>query len=163
MHNEGINLPIFLDALSWGDSQCISDGEIRYARSALMHSKELPGIIRRWWKPPLSPGSHHARPKGGQEVLEAFAEEIMRSTIERELDSLTKILCSPAGKDGDEEELTGASFGDLIHEVKELAPHVWALVRRMAFSSKQEQRNTHKNPEMVILVVDLLKITDIAL
>ncbi|KAJ6491935.1 hypothetical protein C8R45DRAFT_755404, partial [Mycena sanguinolenta] len=83
-------------------------------RSALMHSKELPGILRRWWKPPRSPGSHHARPKGGREVLEDFAEEVMRTTIECELDLLAKILCSPSGKDVDEEELTGPSFDHLI-------------------------------------------------
>lgn len=149
-HNQ-INLPIFLDALSWGDPDCITDAKIRNARSALMHSKELPGIIRRWWKPPVSPGSHHRRAAGGRDVMESFAEEVMRSTIERELDSLAKVLCSPSGKDVDEEELTGASFDDLIQQVKELAPHVWALVFRMAFSVKQEERNTHKNPEKVRL------------
>ncbi|KAJ7621616.1 hypothetical protein DFH06DRAFT_1233093 [Mycena polygramma] len=153
MENEKINLPIFLDALSWGDHDCIIDPKIRSARSALMHSTELPGIVRRWWKPPLSTGSHHARAKGGREVLENLAEEITRSAIERELDSLTEILCSPAGNDVDEEELTGSSFDGLIHDVKELAPHVWALVRRMAFSSKQEERNTHKNPERLVLAV----------
>ena len=42
----GINLPIFLDALSWGDSECITDAKIRYERSTLVNSKELPGILR---------------------------------------------------------------------------------------------------------------------
>ncbi|KAJ6601733.1 hypothetical protein DFH09DRAFT_969288 [Mycena vulgaris] len=148
-----INLPIFLDALSWGDQDCITDAKIRSARSALMHSRELPGIIRRWWKPPLARGSHHSRPKGGRDALESFAEEVMRSTIERELDSLAKILSSPAGKDVDEDELTGASFTELISRVKELAPHVWALVHRMAFSERQEDRNTHKDPEKLVFAV----------
>ena len=34
MDGMGINLPIFLDALSWGDPECIQDAKIRYARSA---------------------------------------------------------------------------------------------------------------------------------
>jgi hypothetical protein len=77
-------------------------------RPSLMHSKELPGIIRCWWKPPLSPGSHHSWPKGGRDVLEAF--EVMRSTIKRELDSLAQILSSLAGKDVDE----GLEMGELL-------------------------------------------------
>ncbi|KAG5645939.1 hypothetical protein DXG03_004729 [Asterophora parasitica] len=43
MDSVGINLPIFLDALSWGDKGCILDGKIRYERTALMTSVELPG------------------------------------------------------------------------------------------------------------------------
>ena len=39
MDGMGINLPIFLDALSWGDPECILDAKIRYAKSALMNSK----------------------------------------------------------------------------------------------------------------------------
>jgi hypothetical protein len=40
MDGLGINLPIFLDALSWGDPECIQDAKIWYSRSALMNSKE---------------------------------------------------------------------------------------------------------------------------
>ena len=52
MADLGINLSIFLDALSWGDATCISDTKVRYARTGLMKSKELPLILRQWWKPP---------------------------------------------------------------------------------------------------------------
>ena len=34
MDGMSINLPIFLDALSWGDPECIQDAKIQYARSA---------------------------------------------------------------------------------------------------------------------------------
>ncbi|KAF8886748.1 hypothetical protein BD779DRAFT_1673051 [Infundibulicybe gibba] len=52
MRLHGMNLPIFLDALSWGDPGCHSDRTIQYARTSLMVSEELPGILNRWYKPP---------------------------------------------------------------------------------------------------------------
>jgi hypothetical protein len=52
MDSQSINLPIFLDALSWGDPGCHSDPKVQYARTALMVSDELPGILERWYKPP---------------------------------------------------------------------------------------------------------------
>jgi hypothetical protein len=56
MEDLGINLTIFLDALSWGDAACISNATVRYARTGLMKSKELPLILHRWWKPPRAAG-----------------------------------------------------------------------------------------------------------
>ena len=41
MKQQGINLPIFLDALSWGDHGCHSDPEVQYARTSLTVSDEL--------------------------------------------------------------------------------------------------------------------------
>jgi|SRR6266481_72265 len=69
MDGLGINLPIFLDALSWGDPECIQDAKIRYSRSALMNGKELPGILQCWWKPPRSSGSKKRWPRGARPVM----------------------------------------------------------------------------------------------
>ncbi|SRR6266576_3815381 len=33
MEREGIDLPLFLDAISWGDAECISNDRVRYART----------------------------------------------------------------------------------------------------------------------------------
>ena len=35
MNSLGLNLPLFLDLLSWGDQGCITHPKIRYKRSAL--------------------------------------------------------------------------------------------------------------------------------
>ncbi|KAJ7939781.1 hypothetical protein B0H13DRAFT_1586990 [Mycena leptocephala] len=51
MADEHLPLPLFLDALSWGESECISDKTCSYARTALMVSDELPRILERWYKP----------------------------------------------------------------------------------------------------------------
>ncbi|KAJ7272232.1 hypothetical protein C8J57DRAFT_1435196 [Mycena rebaudengoi] len=149
----GINLPIFLHALSWGDASCITDAKIRYARSSLMVSKELPGILKRWLSPPRSATSHHARAKGAKSVMESFAKDCMQTSIECELEAIAPILSSPVGNDVDEEELTGTSFVDLIEVIQDRAPHTWGLVRRMAFSRTQEQRNTRKVPVTIVFSV----------
>ncbi|KAJ7718801.1 hypothetical protein B0H16DRAFT_1796874 [Mycena metata] len=56
MRTEGLNLPIFLDAVCWGDPKCIADATVRYARTALMTSEELPGILERCYNPPRPAG-----------------------------------------------------------------------------------------------------------
>ena len=47
MEREGIDMPIFLDVISWGDAECITNDKVRYARTALMGSRQLPGILKR--------------------------------------------------------------------------------------------------------------------
>ncbi|KAJ7833955.1 hypothetical protein B0H14DRAFT_2591165 [Mycena olivaceomarginata] len=42
--------PPLLDALSWGDSKCTGDRQCIYARTSLMVSDEVPGILERWHK-----------------------------------------------------------------------------------------------------------------
>ena len=43
----GMSLPVFLDALSWGDRGCIWDEKIKAAQTALVGSAQLSGILRR--------------------------------------------------------------------------------------------------------------------
>ncbi|EGN98073.1 hypothetical protein SERLA73DRAFT_74323 [Serpula lacrymans var. lacrymans S7.3] len=55
MNMLGLNLPLFLNYLSWGDYNCITDPKIRYERTALMVSDELPVI--------LDAGTNHPGPR----------------------------------------------------------------------------------------------------
>ena len=98
MDGLGINLPIFLDALSWGDPECIQDAKIRYSRSALMNSKELTGILRRWWKPPRSSGSKKRRSRGAGPVMQNFASECTESILDQELEAIAVHLVSIGGR-----------------------------------------------------------------
>ncbi|KAJ7938842.1 hypothetical protein B0H13DRAFT_1496236, partial [Mycena leptocephala] len=104
MDGIGINVPIFLDALSWGDAACTLDAKIRYERSALLNSTELPNILQRWWKPPRRPGSKKARPKGATAAMQNFAFNCSLQVLELELENLADIFKSPAGPDVTEEE-----------------------------------------------------------
>jgi len=50
--NEGLTLSLFLNALSWGDESCTANDRVRFARTGLLLSEELPDILARWYKPP---------------------------------------------------------------------------------------------------------------
>lgn len=149
MDTLGINLPIFLDALSWGDPACTKHPKIRYARTALMTSVELPDILRRWWKPPRSSSSHKSRVKGGREAMENFASECTQDLLDRELEVVGKLFLSPAGEDICEENFTGIVFEELINLTMHGAPRLWSLLRSLAYTLKQGRRNLRKDPDKV--------------
>ncbi|KAH7891064.1 hypothetical protein F5I97DRAFT_1799396, partial [Phlebopus sp. FC_14] len=44
-----------------GNHKCSINTKIRYERTALIISDELPGILEHWYRPPHSHNSHHAR------------------------------------------------------------------------------------------------------
>ena len=74
----GLNLPLFLDYLSWGDVECVQDPQIWYERTALMVSDELPKILKRWLSPPRSADTHDVRAMGGKQYLEQFVVDTMQ-------------------------------------------------------------------------------------
>jgi hypothetical protein len=149
MDGLGINLSIFLDGLSWGDVGCIQDAKIRYERSALMNSKELPGILRRWWKPPRPTGLKKQRPRGAAQVMKGFTVECMETVLDQELEDIALSLSSPAGKDIQEENLTSVIFKKMIDDMQIQAPVLWRLLRNMAYTQSQQARNAEKNPDKV--------------
>ena len=77
MNIEGMNLPIFLQLLCWGDDACINDAKIRYERTGLMVSEELPHILAAMREPPRSSTSqsHASRPAGASKALNKLAVE----------------------------------------------------------------------------------------
>ncbi|KIJ06461.1 hypothetical protein PAXINDRAFT_182682 [Paxillus involutus ATCC 200175] len=141
----GLSLPKFLHAISWGDPGCVADSQVRGARTVLMNSKELPLILHNWWKPPRSAASHKSRTKAANNIMENFAHKCLRSVLDQELDMVSEILKSL--DDVSEEFYTSTKFGDLAREFEEVAPTLWTLLRKSAYTDKQEKRNSRKNPD----------------
>ncbi|KAJ7694729.1 hypothetical protein B0H14DRAFT_2419078, partial [Mycena olivaceomarginata] len=92
LKKEEMDLPIFLDALLWGDDECISDNRMRYARAALMTSEEFPGILERCYRPPRAVGTP---PKGGRVTLLKFAVGCVSDAIDREMKIAAPHFLSP--------------------------------------------------------------------
>ncbi|KAJ7207826.1 hypothetical protein GGX14DRAFT_299840, partial [Mycena pura] len=138
MEGHDISLANLLDGISWGDTDCTLNAKIRSARTALLNSEELPGVLRRWWKPPRPPKSKKARPKGGKVVMQNFALECAQIVLEGELEHLEKIFKSPPGEDLKEEHLTSISFSKMVMQVKDLAPNLWRILFRLARSESQQ-------------------------
>ncbi|KAG6847808.1 hypothetical protein H0H93_005889 [Arthromyces matolae] len=141
MNEQGLDLPIFLDALSWGTDDCTPDRKIQYERGALMVSQELPGILRRWSKPPRQQGSKNKRAEGGSKVLDEFVFERVGQVVDEELESLAPHLQSPAGEDVSAEAFTSMGFEEMSRDATEYAPLSFGLLKKMA-----TQRNTQKDP-----------------
>ncbi|KAJ6598562.1 hypothetical protein B0H10DRAFT_1718929, partial [Mycena sp. CBHHK59/15] len=102
MQYTGLPLPLFLDALSWGDAKCVADWACIYARTALMVSDELPGILERWHKLLRASGT---RPAGGHEPLEQFALKTVCDSIDCGIKLSSPLLLSPPDELS-EEQLT---------------------------------------------------------
>jgi hypothetical protein len=51
-----LNIPLFLWTISWNVPELTSNNCVRFARTALMLSDELPVILRNWHRPPRSHG-----------------------------------------------------------------------------------------------------------
>ncbi|KAJ7656766.1 hypothetical protein DFH06DRAFT_1045420, partial [Mycena polygramma] len=140
----GLTVASFLDGLSWGDAACTADSQIRDARTRLLNSAQLPGIVRRWHKPPRATKSKAARPKGATTVMEGFATECLQKILDRELELLADIFKSPAGEDIKEEHLTGFSFPETVKRVKLIAPTLWSVLFCLARTPGQQERNAKK-------------------
>ncbi|KAI0634114.1 hypothetical protein C8Q77DRAFT_1056061 [Trametes polyzona] len=155
MESLDMNLPIFLDALSWGDDGCTSDPKVRYERTALMHSEELPRILERWYRVPRASESrsHYVRPAGARRALEDFAMKCAAEVLDRELESSAHIFRSP--KDSlSEAALTAFDFAEVACKLQEptCAPRSWTLLygamqrQRQHHNTTQPHRPSRKNP-----------------
>ncbi|EGO02443.1 hypothetical protein SERLA73DRAFT_158474 [Serpula lacrymans var. lacrymans S7.3] len=135
MNMLGLNLPLFLDYLSLGDYNCITDPEIRYERTALM-----------------TKGTHNARATVGKDVLEAFAFSCVREAIERELNSIQELAKCPP-KDVSEEGLTSLLIDDLVLKLQSPGfggtPKLWELLQRLTRTPTQEKQNSGQNTDFV--------------
>jgi len=149
--SKGLSLAKFLHCISWGDSACISDGQIRAARTALMNSAELPYILHNWWKPPCSAASHKSHSKAACPVMEVFASKCHSETLEHELEAVSTLFKTP--DDVSEEFFTGISFEHLMVEIQEIAPSLWSVMQQLVYTEKQVQWNTSKNPNKVKSVI----------
>ena len=147
MQSQGLNLPLFLHALSWGNENCILDEQVQYARTSLMVSKELPKILERWYCPPWN---HHKgkRAAGAWVCLQRFAGRWVRDVVEWEMKvTAPAFLSSP--KELSKEHLISFDFDKLKSEVQQDAPVLWELLRNTAYRPKQEKTNLRKDPDIV--------------
>jgi hypothetical protein len=143
---EGLNLAIFLDALSWGSKACISDNQVRYELTILLSSKELPLILQRWWQPP------DGRAEAAHNVIKDFALEVVGSLINNEMKNNAPCMTfDPPPLDLSLEALTSIDLEALASflESDAGAPNLWNILQQAGWSPKQAARNKHKTPKNV--------------
>ncbi|KAF8327129.1 hypothetical protein F5887DRAFT_924902 [Amanita rubescens] len=151
MQSEGLNLPLFLDAVFYGDAACHNDAAIQYQRTALMVSDELPILLERWYQAPSrGQGYRGQRPLAAKKVLVNFAQKIVNKQMDREMKLTAKSFLSNSELLS-KEHLLNLNFNVIMAECRTLAPITWSLFRKAAYTVEQEKHNTHKNPDMIVL------------
>lgn len=124
------------------------DPKVKGARDALLSSPLLPGILRKWWRPPCR--AHKAYAQGAEKVMTEFARDCLKASLLTEMKAVSELLLSPPGvAELTEEALTSLSFKEIIPAVIELAPEFWELLHSLRYSAQQEKHNTRKNPDKV--------------
>lgn len=147
MRSKDLDLPLFLSALSYEDNSLIQNGTARYERTALLVSTELPHILRKWFRPPRR-HSGGVRSKGGSRAIGPFAVELVEDMLHREMVSVGRFMRSKPA-DLSEQTLLAIKWKEMIAEVQDKAPILWRLLRRCSWTSRQQKRNTLKNPDGV--------------
>ena len=148
MKDEGVNPQLFLDAFCWGTPECTRDPTIKNARTSFMTSKELPNIIRRWWKPPRSRKSKKSRSRAARNLMEKFALECISDIRDNEMNALSPKLQVGANSFV-EKNLSSVKLQDIIDNMKDLAPTLWDVLYNAGHSKAQERRGTKKKPDKV--------------
>ncbi len=142
-----LDLTLFLYYISWTSPEATKSDVIRYARTALMCSEELPTIIKNWHRPPRK---HNAGidTHAANKALETWAVDLVLSRVNTEMQDLAPAMRSPPSQLS-EESLLSIKMDDLIADIKKNAPTTWAVYRTASYSAEQEKRNIRKDPDLV--------------
>jgi len=142
-----LNLPLFLWAISWNVPELVSNDRVRFARTALMLSDELPGILANWHWPPRSHGQG-IRTKAARDAMNNWALETVCEIMDHELDILKPTMLFPQ-ENLSEDALLSISWKEMIPEVKSQALTMWKLFHHALRTPKQRLKNKLTNPDPV--------------
>lgn len=130
MKTLGLDLPILLHALSWGNKFLTVDGEARYHRGVLMNSVELPEIIQQWNK----------RSQTARHSLTEWAVGHVTTLINTEMDAaVEKLRCD--GDDLAEETFLSITPDSMALLLKPEVPTLWRILRSTSRTNQQKKRN----------------------
>ncbi|KAK7029084.1 hypothetical protein R3P38DRAFT_2524942 [Favolaschia claudopus] len=122
LESTGFDLTLTLDFLCEG-KYTSRNPTIRYARTALMCSDELPNIFRCCLKPPRwSASAKKKRRTGGRKALAPGAVDWCLEVIHKEMNALTPLLTTDTATDVRAESLTGFTFVKLHADMSVAAP-----------------------------------------
>jgi hypothetical protein len=150
-----LDVPLFLDALSWGSPDCHSDRKIQYARTSLLASVELPQILQRWFKPPRHGTDWKGkRPAGARQTMCNFALECITDKIDCEMKASAHLFTSRA-QELSETHLLEIDFTKLKEQAQSHAPMLWQLIKQ-ASSTPEQDRNKKKDLGFVHCIFSII-------
>ena len=141
MKDLGLDLPILLSALSWGNEFLTVDGEARYHRSVLMNSIELPEIVQRWY----------TRSETARSSLSPWATECVTTLVNKEMDTaVERLRCDR--DDFAEDTFLSITPASMKSMLKPEVPTLWRVLKSASRTSQQEKRNKDGSEKVRALV-----------
>ena len=134
----GLDLPIFLDAVCWGNGQLVVDGKAKHERSALMHSEELPRILERCKK-----NSPQAK-----SVLKNHALSTIKTVIDAEMDCAVSKL-TVTGEEIGEEKLLSITRKDMVDRLRLVTATLWEILDASTTSEGKSRNKYAHDPQKV--------------
>ena len=126
----GLDLPILLHALSWGNEPLISDSVAKYHRGVLMNSLEFPEIVKQWSK----------RSEAARTSLTRWAGDHITQCISTEMNAaVEKLRCD--GDDLSEETFLSITPQSMALLLKPEVPTLWRVLKSASRTNQQEKRN----------------------
>lgn len=158
MGSTGLNLPLFLEAVFWGDNGCTSNAKVRYQRTAFLASDQLPIVLERLLSPPRAASQRKRTSSGSSTVapcydgplrVQDFALNTVCSTIEDELQHVSSLFEAPQAELS-LDFLLSISFQDLLPKVRdEYCPTLWKMLSRINTTEQQRNNSTRKSHDLV--------------
>ncbi|KAF9791033.1 hypothetical protein BJ322DRAFT_1000129 [Thelephora terrestris] len=138
----GLDLPIFLDAVCWGNENLLVHMKGKRERSALVNSCELPQILERLQK----------RSRRASSVLKSHALSIIKAAVDTEMDSVVSELTA-VDDDLGEEMLLSITQQEMLNRIKPAAGTLWEILDSST-TRKGKSRNKHPhNPQKIVSFV----------
>ncbi|KAF8989445.1 hypothetical protein BDQ17DRAFT_1256868 [Cyathus striatus] len=158
MKDLDIDLPIFLDAISWGNERCTRDKYIQYQRVSLLQSEELPFILERWQNPPRSSHSM-TRPAGATAVLNSKSLKFMTDTMNKELKKLGPKFHLKTSDDISPTELNKLGLNELSGLAKVGTPTLWSLLKGVLCDSNTNAVTSNNWERISLAIISMILYT----
>ena len=136
--NVGLDLPIFLDAVCWGNTHLIANSRARYERNVLVHSSELPQILERWEK----------KSSSAKSALKNHALSTIKTVIDTKMDDATPELTT-VGEEIEEEALLGITQEDMVKRLRPVTETLWEILDSSTTRKDQSRNRYIHNSEKV--------------
>lgn len=147
MAKRNIDLPIFLDVISWGDDDSTANDRFRYARNSLFTSVQFASILDRWADPP---GENTGDGVIRKRVIREFVLKLVGKWVVKEMKKIRARLTPPADSLS-KEHLTSVNLGDLAEYLAsdKGCPILTHVLLKAGWSERQAKHNTLKTPKNV--------------
>ncbi len=156
-----LDLTLLLEYVCWG---LTGNNDRQYNSLCTYRTYAKSSFTRNSSQDAPSPRSHArgVRTKAALPEMEAWALDLVKRKVNKEMRDLAPIMRSPPA-DFSEETLLAIKLGDIVCQTRKAAPTLWDFLRSASYTPKQEKRNTYKAPDTVSYSAYIMRILYLSL